>query len=141
MQARWMKRIGATVIAAGLIAGASGAASAHPSHKANTKMRFHLQDHQVTVGDTVTGPVHLATRDGHHWTPFGGATLSVRVDGTEVGTLTTDSNGDATVSYVADTEGGHVVKVVYAGDDTHRKRQRAQGFEVAAASSDDTTTT
>ena len=132
MQARFVKRVGAVIVAAGLLAGAAGSASAHPG-KANTKMRFRLDAHHMVVGDPVTGPVHLATREDHHWVPLANASLSVRLDGTEVGTLTTDANGDATVSLIADSEGDHVVKVVYAGDDTHRKRQRAQGFEVEAA--------
>src|SRR2546430_7902715 len=132
---RFAKKTGAVLLAAGLMVGVAGAASAHPSKTkvANTHMTFHLVDHQVTVGDTVTGPVHLSTKSGGHWAPFAGAELSVRVDGTEVATLTTDADGNATVSYTAASEGDHVIRVVYAGDDTHRKRQRAQGFDAAAA--------
>jgi plastocyanin len=136
-----LKRVGAAIIAAGLLAGAAGTASAKPGtehphkkqHPANTKMGFRLDDHQVMVGDPVTGSAHLATREDHAWAPLADASLSVRVDGDEVATLTTDADGNATVSLTADTEGGHVVKVVFAGDDAHRKRQRAQGFEVEAA--------
>lgn len=131
----FMKKLAAITLTAGLIVGLAGSAFADPG-KANTKMRFHLADHHVAVGDTVSGPVHLVTKSDHHWVPFAGATLSVRVDGTEVGTLTTDDNGDATVSYVADAEGHHVIRVVYAGDDTHRQRQRAQGLRVGTGGDD-----
>ena len=134
MRDRFAKKTGAAMLAAGLMVGVAGAASAHPSAAkvANTHMTFHLVDHQVTVGDPVTGPVHLGTKSGAHWVPFAGAALSVRVDGTEVATLTTDADGNATVSYSAATEGDHVVRVVYAGDGTHHHRQRAQGFNAAA---------
>jgi hypothetical protein len=40
------------------------------------------------------------------------------------------------VSYVADAEGHHVIRVVYAGDDTHRQRQRAQGLRVGTGGGD-----
>ena len=63
--------------------------------------------------------------------PFAGAPLSVRVDGTEVLTLVTGADGHATVSYVA-PEGGHVMRVVFLGDDTHKRARRSQGFSVIA---------
>jgi hypothetical protein len=44
--------------------------------------------------------------------------------------VTTDADGFGLVSYVADTEGGHVMKVFYEGDDTHKRARRAQGFQV-----------
>ena len=129
------RRLGAVIVAAGLLVSVagSGVASAHPG-TANIWLRFHLVSHEVTVGDTVSGPVHLATRSDHHWVPLAGATLSVRVDGVDTGaTVVTDDSGNATVQYTTDTTGDHVIKVVYAGDDTHRRRVRAQGFTVDAA--------
>lgn len=96
-----------------------------------TKITFKLADHNVPPGSVVTGSVHVRTRSNHEWTPFAGAPLSVRVGGTEVLVLTTDANGDAAISYVA-ALGDHVMKVVFAGDDTHKRAQRAQGFSVVA---------
>lgn len=122
--------LGLTVLAA------SAAAKPGPT----TKIRFKLDTHSVEVGDTVTGTVlvwtHRGSAGGGHmgggspWTPLEGAELSVRVDGTEVATVTTDADGLALISFVADTEGGHVMKVFYDGDDTHKRARRAQGFQV-----------
>lgn len=99
-----------------------------------TKIKFKLDSHEVTVGSNVTGTVFVATRSGNQWLPFEGATLSVRVAGVEVGTVTTDATGFAAVSYTAATEGDYAMKVFFLGDDTHKRAQRAQGFSVAAAS-------
>jgi hypothetical protein len=96
-------------------------------------MRFKLDSHDVTVGDQVSGTVHLWTRTGRAWAALDGATVTVRLDGTDVDTLTTDADGQATVTLTADAAGDHVVKVVYAGDDTHRKAHRAQGFDATPA--------
>jgi predicted phage tail protein len=96
-----------------------------------TKIRFHLADHNVPPGSAVTSTVLVRTRSGHAWVPFAGAPLSVRVDGTQVLTVTTGANGEAPISYVAAT-GDHVMKVVFAGDATHKRAQRAQGFSVVA---------
>jgi predicted phage tail protein len=96
-----------------------------------TKITFKLSDHNVPPGAAVTGSVLVRTRSNHEWVPFVGAPLSVRVDGTEVLTLVTDAEGRATVSYVA-LEGGHVMRVVFVGDATHKRARRAQGFAVVA---------
>lgn len=117
----------AAVAALGLSSFAT-AAGAKPGP--TTKIRFKLDTHQVEVGDTLTGTVRVWTKGGHPWMPFEGAVLSVRVDGTEVATVTTDADGFGLVSYVADTEGGHVMKVFFEGDDTHKRARRAQGFQV-----------
>ena len=127
----------ATVATLGLtVFAASAAAKPGPT----TKIRFKLDTHSVEVGEAVTGTVLVWTHRGHPagghmgggspWTPLEGAVLSVRVDGAEVATVTTDADGLALVSYVADTEGGHVMKVFYDGDDTHTRARRAQGFQV-----------
>ena len=147
MNKRVMARIATAVLALSLLVVAASAASASngkgkgkssghgKAHAvANTKMSFRLDDHNVAVGDTVTGPVRLFTRDAHSWAPFAGATLNVLVDGVDTGApLTTDTDGKATVSITA-SAGDHVVKVVYVGDDTHRPRHRAQGFAASDAS-------
>ena len=101
-----------------------------------TKIEFHLDDHNVPPGSAVTSAVSVRTRSGHAWVPFAGATLSVRVDGTQVLTVITDVNGMAAISYVA-AAGGHVMKVVFAGDATHKRAQRAQGFSVVAGATAD----
>ncbi|HEX9377589.1 MAG TPA: Ig-like domain-containing protein [Actinomycetota bacterium] len=140
---RSIVRFAVAVFAASLLLGAmSVEAFAEPTapnpHKppAVTTMRFKLDAHQVAVGEAVTGSVRLFQHHGHTWTPVADASLSVRLDGTEVGTATTDADGRANVSATADTAGDHVVKVVYAGDDSHKRCWRAQGFEAGEASSE-----
>jgi len=96
-----------------------------------TKITFKLSDHNVPPGAAVTGSILVRTRSNHEWMPFAGAPLSVRVDGTEVMALVTGADGRATVSYVAPV-GGHVMRVVFAGDASHKRAHRAQGFAVVA---------
>jgi predicted phage tail protein len=96
-----------------------------------TKIRFKLADHNVPPGSPVTSDVLVRTRSNHEWVPFASALLSVRVDGSQVLTITTDASGVAAISYVA-AAGGHVMKVVFVGDATHKRAQRAQGFAVVA---------
>lgn len=96
-----------------------------------TKITFKLSDHNVPPGAAVTGSILVRTRSNHEWVPFAGAPLSVRVDGTEVLTLVTGADGRATVSYVAPA-GGHVMRVVFLGDDAHKRARRSQGFAVVA---------
>ena len=57
--------------------------------------------------------------------------LSVRVDGVDVMTVVTGADGHAALSYVA-PEGGHVMRVVFLGDATHKRARRSQGFSVNA---------
>jgi predicted phage tail protein len=96
-----------------------------------TKITFKLSDHNVPPGGAVTGSILVRARTNHEWTPFTGAPFSVRVDGTEVLTLVTGADGRATVSYVAPV-GGHVMRVVFVGDDAHKRARRSQGFAVVA---------
>ena len=96
-----------------------------------TKITFKLSDHNVPPGAAVTGSILIRSRSNHEWVPFAGASLSVRVDGTELLTLVTGADGRATVSYVAPA-GGHVMRVVFLGDDAHKRARRAQGFAVVA---------
>jgi hypothetical protein len=98
-----------------------------------TKMKFDL-DHDVAAGDPLGGSVSLWTRDGSTWSPLAGASVSMVVDGTEVGTLTTDASGWALISWPATVaEGSHVMKIVFDGDAASSKAQRAQGFQVTEA--------
>jgi hypothetical protein len=106
------------------------------SHPATTKMKVKLDDHSLASGEAATGTVTVQTRDGKKWAAFAGAALSVEVDGTECATAETDDAGHATVSCAA-ADGDHVMKVRYAGDDTHKKSQRAQGFSVGESDDDD----
>lgn len=96
-----------------------------------TKITFKLADHEVPPGAAVNGSVLVRTRSGHDWVPFANAPLSVQVDGTQVLSLVTDTAGRATVSYAA-AAGGHVMKVIFSGDATHKRARRAQGFAVVA---------
>ncbi|MDQ3991022.1 MAG: carboxypeptidase-like regulatory domain-containing protein [Actinomycetota bacterium] len=131
----------AAVLVVGLLGGAGalakqgkGKGKGNATKLVNTKLRFKLADHDLTVGDEVTGTVRLlAGKGGRRRTPLEGATLTVTVNGTPVATLVTDAEGRARVSYLAEEEGDFVMKVRFAGTDTHRKRKRAQGFTVAPA--------
>ena len=96
-----------------------------------TKITFKLSDHNVPPGAAVTGSILVRTRGNHEWVPFAGAPVSVRVDGTQVLTLITGADGRATVSYMA-SEGGHVMRVVFLGDGTHKRAWRTQGFAVVS---------
>jgi hypothetical protein len=98
-----------------------------------TKMTFKLVSHQLLVGDAVDVTVHVLARSGHAWVGVAGATVVITVDGLEVGTGITDDTGTAVVAWVASAEGDHVMKVLFAGDELHKRAQRAQGFTVSAA--------
>ena len=94
-----------------------------------TKMKFKLDAHEILAGTPVTGGVHAWTHEGHPWDPFPDAVLIVKIDGVEFGTVTTGVDGYVDVSYLAE-EGEHVMKIVFAGDELHKRAQRAQGFTV-----------
>lgn len=112
--------------------GVPGAPPGHgKGHGAVTKITFKLDDHNVALGEMLTGAVLVRTRAGKQWEPLAGATLSLQIAKTEVATLVTDADGAASVAY-APSEGDHVIRVVYAGDDLHKSARRAQGFNVAA---------
>ena len=124
-----MRRTLGAFVAAGMLAaalaGGAAAKSAPP-----TKMKFKLDDHHVAEGGSVTGTILVLTGRGKHREPMEGASLSVLVDKVEVATLVTDADGMAEVEYSTTEAGEHVMKVVYAGDDEHKRAKRAQGFEV-----------
>ena len=105
--------------------------SVHGGHTAVTKITFKLDDHSVVLGDMLTGPVLVQTHEGNHWVPLAGATLSLQIGKTEVATLVTDADGAATIGFAPTSAGDHVMRVVYAGDELHKKAQRAQGFNAA----------
>jgi predicted phage tail protein len=96
-----------------------------------TKIRFKLDVHHITLGQSLTGTSTVWTHDGHAWVPLVSAVVSIRVRAVEVGTATTDANGVAAISYTPTTVGGGALKVFYEGDDLHKGAHRAQGFEVA----------
>ena len=103
---------------------------------AQTKMRFKLDAHHWDTGATVTGTVALRTGKGRG-EPLIDAMVRIVVDGTEVGIAVTDSDGKATVSWGPATDGGHVMRVIYGGDDLKRGAKRAQGFHVGAEGDED----
>jgi hypothetical protein len=109
----------------------------HGNGHAVTKITFKLDDHYVDAGVPLTSTVLVRTRAEHQWATFPDASLSIRVDGVEVGTVTSDGDGVAPVSYTPADVGMHVMRVVFEGDDTHKRARRAQGFEVAAATAPD----
>jgi hypothetical protein len=98
-----------------------------------TKMRFKLADHSVAEGEEVTGSVLVTTGRGRAREPLEDAELTVLVDHVQVGTLTTGPEGRADVAYGGGAAGEHVMKLVYAGDEDHKRSRRAQGFEVGGA--------
>lgn len=128
-----IKRIATIAIAVLTCLAVAAPATAKPAPV--TKIRFKLDDHEVMAGEDITGSVHVWTRDGNAWVPLEGAVLKLLVDGVEkTGILSeTDDKGFAAVSYEATEEGDHVMKVVFEGTDTHKRAQRAQGFEVSPA--------
>ena len=134
MRSRTLDRNIRTVTVLALVAGLciglfAIPASAKPAPV--TKITFKLADHEVPPGAAVNGTVLVRTRSDHQWVPFAAAPLSVQVDGTQVLSLVTDATGRATVSYAA-AAGGHVMKVIFSGDATHKRARRAQGFAVVA---------
>ena len=104
-------------------------------NKANTRLKLKLDDSNVPSGSNVTGQVKLLTGAGENRAPLSGATLTLKLDGDPVGTLVTNSEGIATFTLTSPSKGGHVVKVIYAGDATHQKAKAARGFRVAAPAS------
>lgn len=99
---------------------------------APTKMDFKLDQHHFESGSTVSAVATLYTRSGKAWVPLDGALLQILVDGVEVGVGTTMGGGKLFVDWGGATDGDHVMKIVYAGDATHKKAQRAQGFQVGS---------
>jgi hypothetical protein len=124
----------AAVAALTLLAGSALAAkppwAGGGSKPAVTKMKFKLADHSVAAGEDVTGSVLLTTGRGKAREPMDGAELTMLVDHVEVGTLITGPDGRADVLFAGAAAGGHVMKLVFAGDANHKRAKRAQGFEV-----------
>jgi predicted phage tail protein len=118
------------VLAVGTLLALSMALPASAKPAPVTKIRFKLDVHHITLGQSLTGTATVWTRDGHAWVPVDAALLSIRVHGVEVGTATTDPTGVAAISYTPITVGGAALKVFYAGDELHKQARRAQGFEV-----------
>ncbi len=111
-----------------------------PTGKAQTtKLTFKLDDHSIATGEDVTGTVKLTTAKGKKKsTPIAGATLHLLVDGQMLSMVTTDSNGEATVTIAGAADGEHVAKVVYEGTGAYKKATRSQGFTVGAAEEEET---
>lgn len=125
------RRLVATVVGAALGVALIAAPAAAGT---TTKMTFSLDSIEVPAGSMLTGSVQLWWRNRTTWTPLAGAEVSVMVDGIQVGTLTTDASGGASVSWpAAVTAGTHVMKVVFAGTTWHARSQRARGFQVTDA--------
>ncbi|MGH3118822.1 MAG: Ig-like domain-containing protein [Gaiellales bacterium] len=103
-----------------------------------TKLGFKLDAHHFATGEEVTGTVRLWVRSGNEWTPLAGATVTIWVDGATDGTVVTNGDGEAIIVWGPATDGGHVIKVHYAGDDTHKRARRAQGFHVGTTGEDET---
>lgn len=102
-----------------------------------TRMRFKLDEHQLTLSQAATGQVTLQMRMGKSWEPFAGASLGVTMNDSDCGSVTTDADGRATATCTPTADGEYVMKVRYAGDETHKKAQRAQGFTVGGEGEDE----
>lgn len=99
-----------------------------------TKMRFELAGEETSARAPMGGAVSLWAKSGSSWVPVGGATLSVVIDGSDMGTVVTDAGGFAIVSAPSDlAPGGHVMKVIYAGDGVYSRTQRAHGFSIRSS--------
>lgn len=111
--------------------GAGGGQGKGPKPAA-THLTFKLDANEVASGSDVTGTVLLQTGRGKKSRlPLAGETLTVTVDGVDTGTpLVTGADGTASLTLTAPADGEHNVKVSYAGSETQRKAQRAQGFFV-----------
>ena len=129
--------IALAAVVAGAMAGTAGAAkppwAGGGAKPAVSKMKFKIVDHGIAEGESVQGRVVLVTGRGNQREPLAGAELTVLVDKAEVATVTTGADGVAEILYAGATAGEHVMRVVYAGDDAHRRAKRAQGFEVGGA--------
>jgi hypothetical protein len=99
-----------------------------------TKITFTLDAASVHAGADVTGLVEVTTGSGKAETPFGNATLSVWVDGVQVGSAVTNGAGVASVSQTATVPGMHSMRVLFAGDAQHKKAHRDETFVVTAGS-------
>jgi hypothetical protein len=127
-----IRRLAAAVVVAAL--GMAVFTVSATAGSAVTRMKFELGGHEVAAGASLSGSVSVWAKDGSSWSPLVGANLKMVVDGTEVGTLTSDGNGWAPISWpAAVAEGGHVMKIVFDGDAANSKAQRAQGFQVTGA--------
>jgi hypothetical protein len=128
-----MAAIGLSAVVALCIAGPAVAKKPSKPSKvkqAVTKIDFRLDDHSVAPGEVATGTATVSSRSGKEWVALPGAVLDVTLDGVSVGTVVTDVSGVAAVVVSSADVGEHVVKVAYAGNETTKKAQRAQGFEV-----------
>lgn len=128
-----MRKFALVVATIGLMALALAAVPAQAKQPPVTKMTFKLHGlHEMAAGEAVSLSVLVQGRSEHRWAGIPGASVVIRVDGVDVATAVADDTGLATFSYIAGTEGEHVMKAFYAGDELHKRSQRAQGFTVVA---------
>ena len=121
-----------SIITAFLIAGTASAGSSGGGGGSadRSKIKLQLDDRKVPLGDAVTGALLLRTKGHGSPAPIAGATVSVEVDGVEVGTVTTDDQGRAEVSYTASEAGRFKMRVAYAGDESRSGADKAKKFRV-----------
>lgn len=124
--------VGVSAVLAGSLSAVALASQSHgtSSPPAVSRISFRLNAHQVEPGTAVTGSAILASRVGTTWAPLAGRSLLEQVDGVTVAALTTDAAGHVSISYATSVVGGHVMRIVYAGDATHKEAQATQGFNV-----------
>lgn len=139
--------------------GRGGGREDRPARAAQTKLRFKLDDHSWESGATVTGTASLRSGRGRG-EPVEGATLNIVLenkgveadgeecfvedgsecfvdDGGDCASVTTDADGKATISCAGLADGHYVMRVLYAGDEQHKRAKRAQGFSIGASDDDE----
>jgi len=77
-----------------------------------TEVFFNLNPNPASVGQTVTLLGNLTTVGS---SPIGGATVTIKVNGSPVGTLTTNSTGWFKAAAAVPSTGDYTVRVEYAG--------------------------
>jgi hypothetical protein len=95
-----------------------------------TKIEFKLDASSVPAGSKIKGLVQVTTGSGKAEVPFAGASLTVSIDGVDVGSTQADGAGVAVVAYEVSAPGQHTIRVTFVGDDQHKKAHKEREFEV-----------
>jgi len=95
-----------------------------------TKIHLKLDSSSVPAGSDVSGLVEVTTGSGKTEVPFGGAALTVWIDGVQVGSAVTNGAGVAAVGYPMTARGPHTIRVAFEGDSKHKKAHKEREFVV-----------
>jgi len=114
------------LIAAGLIMG--GAVGAGAKQLPKSKLQIKLDAQRFQSGADVTGSAYLYAVSHKVKTGLPNELLDLQVDGVDVGTTTTDSNGNAVIDIPGVADGQHILGVIFAGDSNYRGTSKQHGF-------------